>query len=108
MMPPPGTTPGPAPAAPLGPVLKGDVAPRPVVDGFCWKGEVTICPGEDEDCADGLNCPAAPPSVSGWKSSLVIGSLYFFRRNRCSTRTSRLGGLAFANLRLNSPMACAY
>lgn len=38
----------------------------------------------------------APPTGMIWKSSLAIGSLYFFRRNFCSTRTSRVGGKVFA------------
>ena len=42
------------------------------------------------------------------KSSFVIGSLNFFRRNRCSTRMSTFGGYAFANLRWYRPTACAY
>src|ERR1043166_3517105 len=42
----------------------------------------------------GPEMPGVPcwPTGMGWKSSLVIGSLYFLRRNRCSTSTLRFGG----------------
>ncbi len=38
----------------------------------------------------------------------MIGSLYFFRRNRCSTRTSTLGGLVLAMRWRNFITARAY
>src|SRR5690242_4976784 len=58
--------------------------PRPPVEPVA-----PVAPGVDDP---GIAWPAR----IGWKSSLVMGSLYFLRRNRCSTSTSRLGGAALA------------
>ena len=52
--------------------------------------------------------PAQPGAcVSGTKSSLVIGSLYFFRRNFCSTSRSSVGG-SVGELALEQSIARAY
>src|SRR5213593_1255109 len=49
--------------------------------------------------------PGAAPTGKGTKSSLVIGSLYFFRRYRSRTSRSTFGGYALAVLRWNRAMA---
>src|SRR6266511_1120212 len=96
---------------PTGPpcVPVGDV-PRPAVCGV-GPGAV-ICPGvlvpaeppaltpgdpprEVPGCVDppGVFAPGAcAVTITSWKSSPVIGSLYFLRRNFCCTSTSMLGG----------------
>src|SRR6202049_4269376 len=53
-------------------------------------------------------CGAATLSKTGAKSSLVIGSLNFLRRNFCSTRKSMLGGSAPTLLRCKRLIARAY
>src|SRR5206468_9988991 len=56
-------------------------------------GEESRPPGPGPACrcplCGGPETPGVPccPAGIGWKSSFVIGSLYFLRRNRCSTRT---------------------
>src|SRR3954470_20528548 len=91
-------------AAPVAGVPIGDVpsgrAPAGPADGALVCG--AVAPGVD---APPPGAPLMPPvapwfSVSGWNSPFVIGSLYFLRRKRWSTRTSSDGGLAFPNLRL--------
>ena len=62
--------------------------------------------------------PPAPPPAGGccwseaytsWNSpSLVIGSLYFLRKNRSLIRMSRFGGEALAYFRRNNRMARTY
>src|SRR4029079_16390678 len=75
---------------PPGPV--GDPAPGPV--GEPVPGPVPRLPGAGAPPRCGfVDAPGiAWPARIGWKSSLVMGSLYFLRRNLCSTRTSRFGG----------------
>src|SRR5256714_13018815 len=64
-----------------------EAAPRPDVPGGGW---VFSCPGPFTTRS--WSEPGTTwPAPSGWKSSFVMGSLNFFRRNRCSTRTSTLG-----------------
>src|SRR5262245_52250475 len=82
------------PAAPTGAPPVG--APRPPALGRCVGPPGVGLPG------------IAWPATRGRKSSLVIGSLNFFRRNRCSTSTSTVGGNAFAYLRWNKPIAWVY
>ena len=50
----------------------------------------------------------APPTGMIWNSSSVTGSLYFLRRNFCSTRMSTEGGKVLAYLRWNSMIARRY
>src|SRR5438876_2844532 len=75
-------------------VVRGvwDVVPRPLL--------VAAPPRWPPAGAD----PGTPcPTGIGAKSSLVIGSLNFLRRNRCSTSTSMFGGYALEYFRWNMP-----
>jgi hypothetical protein len=90
---------------PIGPVEES----RPL-EGVCPPGAVgcwTVWPGV---AAPEPEMPAPPcwPAGTGWKSSLVIGSLNFLRRKRSRTRTSTLGGKLFAYLRENKVIAWTY
>src|SRR5512142_1654008 len=58
-------------------------------------GAVGVAPGR-EAVAEPLPGVVPWPCASGTKSSFVIGSLYFLRRNFSRTRTSRFGGYALA------------
>src|ERR1051326_4840730 len=103
MMPPPGPPPTPpGRAAVCVPAVTALVGawPRP--------GEaVGLVDAPRPDCcpAGALDAPWPWPARMGTKSSFVIGSLYFLRRNRSVTSTSRFGGKAFAYLRWNRPIA---
>src|SRR3989338_3636119 len=59
-------------------------------------------------CVDPGALTAACAAGIGTKSSLVMGSLYFFRRNRSWTRKSSVGGGVLAYLRPKSPIARVY
>src|SRR5437773_11891612 len=86
---------GPAPGDPIGEV------PRPAPWGAVCGALMDGVPPGAPPRAPGAATPAA--LATAWlarttsKSWPVIGSLYFLRRNRCSTSTSRLGGWVFAN-----------
>src|SRR5262245_22757047 len=75
-------------------VTVGVPAPRPTPPGRGAAPAAGFAPGAPgAPPAPGPACPAA----STWKSSLVIGSLNFLRRNRFSTRVSMFGGNAPVN-----------
>ncbi len=108
------------PRDPVGPVVGavgdgavGDgedgVDSRPVVLPVRCVLKVTA-PGWLVPPPGGAEIPAVPwaPTGISWKSSLVIGSLYFLRRKRWSTRTLTFGGKAFPFLREKSAMAWTY
>src|SRR4051812_3884614 len=108
LMPPDGPEPG-VPGAPVAGVVAGaPVVGRGPVGGLPWAGEA-VWPGLAAVCEPAPGVAAAAwVCRSGTKSLLVIGSLYFFRRNFCSTRTSRFGGNALAYFFWNRPIARAY
>src|SRR5213083_1127604 len=103
---------GPAPGVPM-PPGEGVVGVVPVVGrgpvaGLLWIG-VGVWPGRWAVCEPLPGVAAVPwPCNSGMKSLLVIGSLYFLRRNFWSTSRSRFGGNALAYFFWKSPMARAY
>ena len=77
---------------------------RGPVAGLLWIGD-GVRPGRAAVCEPLPGVAAVPwPCSSGRKSLLVIGSLYFFRRNFCSTSRSRFGGNALAYFFWKSPI----
>src|SRR4029079_13424907 len=91
--PPAATDPGATVPRPVG------VVPTPPPRGGCWPAPARpAAPPGANGFVDGAPATACPTAI-GWKSSSVIGSLYFLRRNRCSTRISREGGKVPAYLR---------
>src|SRR5207253_1240204 len=72
------------------------VAPRPPAPPA-----VGMAPGVADAPAVPTPIPAFWPATIGTKSSFVTGSLNFLRRKCSLTRTSRLGGYAFAYFRWN-------
>ena len=81
------------------------VAPRPALVAAPAVG---IAPGVADAPAVPTPIPVFWPAMIGTKSSFVTGSLNFLRRKCSLSRTSRLGGYAFAYFRWNMPIACAY
>ena len=83
---------------------------RPPGPICCPPGRVCCPPGVGTPPWAGPEIPDVPcwPTGIGWKSSLVIGSLNFLRKNRCSTRTFKFGGNAFEDLREKRAIACTY